>query len=191
MIPVWRCRLKKCETFLGHLNLVEPSIQFTLEQESDGKLPFPDIPLRPLSDGCVSTSVHRKTTHTGKYSDFDSHHPFAHKLLVVCVLQQKANVLPATREAFEEEKAHLANALLENSYLSLVVHWCWNLSGRTTERIEEQPKAMISLPYVHGISEALKRVLEPIGIRSIMKPNQTLMTKLITLRMSQTSRGQM
>ena len=57
---------KKCETFLGHLNLVEPSIQFTLEQQSDGKLPFLGILLDHYLNGCISTSAHRKTTQTGK-----------------------------------------------------------------------------------------------------------------------------
>ena len=54
-----------------------------------------------------------------------------------------------------------------------------SLSGRTTERVEVQLKALISLPYVHGVSEALKRVLKPIGARTVMKPNQTIMKKLV------------
>ena len=33
---------KTCNTFLDHLNLEEPSIQFTLEKESDGMLHFLD-----------------------------------------------------------------------------------------------------------------------------------------------------
>ena len=33
----------KSEAFLGHLKTVELTIQFTLEQELDGKLPFLDV----------------------------------------------------------------------------------------------------------------------------------------------------
>ena len=90
---------KTCKTFLDLLNLMDPSTQFTSEQESDGKLPFLEILLEHHLDRCISTSVHRKTTHTNKYLDFDSHHPFAYKLAVVCTLQHRANVLSSTREA--------------------------------------------------------------------------------------------
>ena len=41
----------KCEAFLGHLNLVEPTIQLTLEQEWDGKLPFLDVYTSGASPG--------------------------------------------------------------------------------------------------------------------------------------------
>ena len=59
----------KCEAFLGHLNLVEPTIQFTLEQELDEKLPFLDVLLEHHPDGTISTSVFRKSTHTNRYTN--------------------------------------------------------------------------------------------------------------------------
>ena len=37
----------------------------------------------------------------------------------------------------------------------------------------------ISLPYVHGVSDALKRVLEPFRIRTVMKPYRTLKQRLV------------
>ena len=165
----------KCEAFLGHLYLVELTIQFTLEQELDGKLPFWDILLDHRQDGCISTLVYKKETHMDKYFSFDSHHPLAHTLAVVHMLQHRANVLSSTREALKEEEAHLTNTLLENGYPRWMVHRFSNSPGKATERVEEQPKATISLLYVYGISEALKRVLKPFRVRTVMKPNQILM----------------
>ena len=62
-----------------HLNGVEPSIQFTVEVESEGKLPFLDVLLQRDPDGSISTTVYRKATHMDRYLEFASHHPLAHK----------------------------------------------------------------------------------------------------------------
>ena len=40
--------------------------------------------------------------------------------------------------------------------------------------VDEQLRATMFLPYVHGVSDALKRVSEPFHIRTFMKPYQTL-----------------
>ena len=59
-----------------------PCIQFTME-ESDRQLPFLDILLSQEENGSISTSVHRKATHTDQYLCFLSHHPASHKRAVV------------------------------------------------------------------------------------------------------------
>ena len=50
--------------FHSHLNSIDNNIQFTVEKESDGQLPFLDILLTREEDGSVSTSVYCKSTHT-------------------------------------------------------------------------------------------------------------------------------
>ena len=62
------------DSFHHHLNSIEPNIQFTVEKEVDGRLPFLDIMLSRDDTGSVSTAVYRKTTHTDQYLSFDSHH---------------------------------------------------------------------------------------------------------------------
>ena len=51
------------DKLLNHLNSVRSSIQFTVEVEKDGSLPFVDI------------TVYRKATHTDRYLHFNSHLP--------------------------------------------------------------------------------------------------------------------
>ena len=49
--------VSKLQEFLNHLNGVEPSIQFTVETESEGKLPFLDVLLQCDLDGSILTMV--------------------------------------------------------------------------------------------------------------------------------------
>ena len=79
-------RTDSVENFHCHLNSIEPSIQFTVEAESEGQLAFLDVLISRNPDGSMDTTVYRKPTHTNKYLDFSSHHPLAHKIAVVRTL---------------------------------------------------------------------------------------------------------
>ena len=58
--------------FLDHLNGVESSMQFTVEFESDGKLPLLNVLLRRDPDGFIATTVYRKATNMDRYLNFMS-----------------------------------------------------------------------------------------------------------------------
>ena len=55
------------DPFHEHLNSIDPHIQFTVERESGGQLPFLDMLLTREEDGTISTEVYRKPTHTDQY----------------------------------------------------------------------------------------------------------------------------
>ena len=48
------------DQFHQHINSIEPHIQFTVEIETNGQLPFLDLLLSREEDGSISTSVYRK-----------------------------------------------------------------------------------------------------------------------------------
>ena len=100
---------------LQHLNSIEPSIQFTVERETDGKLPFLDTYVQRTTDGKLETVVYHKPTHTDKYLSFNSHHPRSHKSSVVTTLFQRAENLTSNNDAFGFESA-LAEHVCETSH---------------------------------------------------------------------------
>ena len=69
--------------FLDHLNGIEPSIKFTVEEKRDGQLTFLDVLLCREDDSTISTSVYCNHTHSNQYLSFRSNHPMAHKVVVV------------------------------------------------------------------------------------------------------------
>ena len=107
--------------FLDHLNNVEPSIQFTVEVESNGKLPFLDVLLEHEEDGSISTTVYRKPTHTDRYLGFTSHHPLAHKIAVVKMLHGRAEAISSSVVHKDSEVMHIRWSLGTNRYPRWVV----------------------------------------------------------------------
>ena len=71
--------------FLSYLNRQYPNISFSSELEKDGRRPFLDIEIT-RSNGRFSTSVYRKPTFTGLFTNFHSFVPLAYKRSLVCCL---------------------------------------------------------------------------------------------------------
>lgn len=168
-------------SFHRHLNSINPHIQFTVEEESDQSLPFLDVLLTHHSDGTISTSVFRKPTHTDKYLDFSSHHPLAHKVSVIRTLYNRAKVLSSTSLQRTDEETRVISALGQNGYPKrlihrTVTHTCLPHTQLSPQPEQPQPKpvATITVPYIQGLSEAIKRVLSNLNIRVCFRPHQTL-----------------
>ena len=164
----------RVQEFLEHLNSVEPSIRFTVEVESDGQLPFLDVLLRHDPDGSILTSVYRKPTHTDRYLDFSSHHPLAHKIAVVRTLHTRAESINSSVLGKDEETKHLRQALTSNGYPKAVIHrHSMQSNSRTVDR-GDALGPVVTLPYVWGVSEAVRRILTPLGVKVSFRPHTTL-----------------
>ena len=69
-------------SFLSNVNALSDSINFTVEWEEDGKIPFLDTLTHRLSSG-FSFAVYRKPTHSGTYLHYFSRHSDQVKLSVL------------------------------------------------------------------------------------------------------------
>ena len=72
---------EQVEPFLRYLNSRHKNIKFTFEVEQNGVLPFLDIRVRRAQS--FHTSVYRKPTFTGLYTNFSSFIPYKYKVNLV------------------------------------------------------------------------------------------------------------
>ena len=87
---IWPHGKTSLTTFLEHLNGLHNNIQFTMEIEENGRLPFLDIDLYKKGDGSLGHKVYRKPTHTDLYLHQLTHQHPANKHSVLSSLIQRA-----------------------------------------------------------------------------------------------------
>ena len=104
------------QDFLQHINSVDPTMQFTVETNKDGAMPFLDTIVKPESDGTLLITVYRKPTHTDQYLQWDSHHHLSAKLSAIYTLTHRAQTVCSNPELLLKEKAHLRKALTQCKY---------------------------------------------------------------------------
>ena len=113
---VWPHGLETIEQFLQYLNSASPSIQFTVELEREGRLPFLDVEVVRSETGILMTSVFRKPTCSNVYLKFDSHHATCIKSGTIRGLAHRASVICNSDEARETELTRIRQVFRENGY---------------------------------------------------------------------------
>ena len=94
------------EDFLSTLNSCHPSINFTMELASEGKLPF--ISMEGLKRGCrLETGVYRKPTNTGLLIHHQSHVDERYKKSLLKTMLNRAFHLSSTPGSFKSKCDHL------------------------------------------------------------------------------------
>ena len=167
------------QDFFDLLNQKGQFLQFTLEEEQNGSLPFLDI-LIQRREGKLSTSVFRKKVCTNRLLDYESYHPSVHKKSVVRTLYNRAKKLCSSEENFREEKDVLKSIFKKNNYPPRkFVEWT---SERQIEPESQPSEKFISAPYIKGVSEVASRVLKKGKIRLAHKPMNTLRRQLVNIK---------
>ena len=173
--------------FFEHINQVNEHIKFTQEPIKDGKLAFLDCSVSVRSDGSLATSVYRKDTHTDQYLLFDSHHPLVHKLGVIRTLFHRADIISSNETIKQEEHNHLKSALGRCGYhdwtfhKALTPHKTTSINPSLNDQDKNKPikRNNITIPYVAGLSEKLRRIFSQHQIPVSFKPTNTLRQKLV------------
>jgi hypothetical protein len=112
---MWPHRQEKLTEFLNHLNGLHNNIQFTMEKEEDGHLPFLDTDIYRKLDDSLGHRVYRKPTHTNLYLHHNSQHHPSHKLSVLTSLIHRATAI-CDQDSLNQELEFLTTVFKNNRY---------------------------------------------------------------------------
>lgn len=162
----------------NHLNSIHSAIQFTVECERDGSIPFLDVRVSRTSRS-LTFSVHRKPTHTGRYLHFNSAHPTIHKASVVSTLFTRAAVICSSEYERKQEENQIISDLQKNGYPKKFIRSVVRRAERrkatnSTRPSTSGPLKRVPVPYIAGASEALARVFRKHGVQIVHKPSKTI-----------------
>ena len=143
--------------FSEFMNSRHPNINFTHEVEKDGVLAFLDINIF-REGGKFVTSIHRKATFSGVYSNFCSFIPKEYKFGLIMTLLHRCFSLVSNYELFHKEIEKLKEIIRNNAYPPKFIDKCifvfLNKIHREKRLITTVPKKEVNiiLPFLGSLS---------------------------------------
>ena len=176
---IWSHGREELNKFLEHLNRVHPKIQFTMETEENGKLPFLDV-LVIKRDNRLGHKVYRKKTHTDRYLHSDSNHHPKQKRGVINTLINRALQI-CEPQFISEELKHLNTVLQANGYSKKDIDRATRSQRKLkTPKDKDIPLGTVYLPYIKGVTERIGKVLRKYKIQTVYRPTRKLQQYLGT-----------
>ena len=168
------CFLNKTtvEKTLKHLNSINPSIHFTVEQETDNQLPFLDVLLMRY-DNKTRTTVYRNKTHTDRYLSFKTHQSAQAKRSTVMASLKRARNVTSDRHLLKKEVKHIQGVMLNNDY-SIGFPKRYRIlkpkerSG-SEDKDEQKLHSTAKIPYIEGLSQEIRRILRGFRTRTVFR----------------------
>jgi hypothetical protein len=165
---IWPHGPGRLSEFLDHLNSIHESIQFTMETERDGHLPFLDIDIYRKPDGSLGHKVYHKPTHTNLYLNSNSHHHPSNKQAVLSTLVHRARSL-CDQESLHSELEFLRTTFRQNGYSDQQIRRALNKPARVAST-PDKPDSIAFLPYVGTTFNLISRLLSRHNIKSVGLP---------------------
>nr|VZI16658.1 unnamed protein product [Spirometra erinaceieuropaei] len=160
-------------TFKEQLNAVFPDIQFTMEEEEENnQLAFLDVLVCRKDCGGLKTKVFRKATNTTQILNFNSNHPISHKRSCVRALYRRVETHCSEMEDKVAELQYPRRVMRANGYPRNFVNQCIRKGHQRPN--PTSPKFWRALPYVKNASEAVSRLLTPLGVGVAHRPEATI-----------------
>jgi len=153
--------------FHKYLNSRHVNMDFTYECEIDNKLAFLDVLVSRVSNQLV-TSLYRKPTFSGLYTNFNSYISEKYKTGLIYCLLFRVFSLTVDWAKFHEEVKYLSVIFRKNQYPQHFFDRCIKIFLNrkmipdTVEKVEKE-KLIISLPFLGRYSNDLKKRLSALA----------------------------
>lgn len=152
---------------LSIFNSADINIQFTIEIEKNGCLPFLDmVVIRNIQNGTITTRWHKKSIASGRMIHYHSVHPYAQKIGTAIGFIDRVFKLSSTHY-HQEEKREIIEMLKTNGYPKrltniLISKYCQKSKHSTLNNNNNNTSNVyFSIPYIEGVSEKIARLLRP------------------------------
>ena len=148
-----------------YLSSRHPNIKFTYELENNNTLPFLDVNVF-RDAGRFSSTVHRKSTFSGVYSNFGSFMPVMYKRGLVSTLLYRAYIISSSFQSLHKEIENLKKIFSKNGYPTKFVDKCiltfFNKLYEKREPVSTVPKKEVTivLPFLGTTSWKIKKDLK-------------------------------
>ena len=171
------------QAVLNHLNSQHRKIQFTMEEEENGSLPFMDVRFTRNNSGRLEREVYQKPTHTNRYIQYTSHHPKSVKSGVVECLARRAITVSSNEQALRKENRHIREVMRQNGYPGKVVENAINKQAKQSRKNSQIPSvaevieemAPAKIPFIDGLSQEVRRIAREAGVRcGFFTPSTTI-----------------
>ncbi|XP_062703509.1 uncharacterized protein LOC134290468 [Aedes albopictus] len=174
---------------LAMLNSQHSTINFTVEKEVDGKLPFLDLLISRNDDDMLKFGIYRKPTSTDRYITADSNHYGTQKKAAFHSMAHRLHNVPMDNIEFNEEKSRIFKAAEINGYDKGFVDKILQKHKRkkrrqniTTLQPATEEVKRISLPFYPKVTNPIKNTLRRQGLHVVHKSDNTLRDLLCNLK---------
>nr|VZI14967.1 unnamed protein product [Spirometra erinaceieuropaei] len=143
-----------------------------MEEEENNQMAFLDVLVCRKDCGELKTKVFRKATNTMQVLNFNSNHPISHKRSCVRTLYRRVETHCSEPEDKVAELQYLRRVFKANGYPRNFVDRCIRKRDERPNRTDT--KSWRALPYVKNVSEAVGRLLAPLGVGVAPTPEATI-----------------
>lgn len=148
------------------------SIDFTVEEEIDEKLPFLDV-LIAREAGELKFSIYRKPTATKLYIPEDSHHSKSHKMAAFNSMFHRLFSIPMNQQDFENERSLIMDTAKVNGYNRKTMEKLFEKHQKkkdiqnltSLEPINDREFKYISMPFHPPLTHKLDNELKKFGYK--------------------------
>ena len=164
---------------LNEFNSIDPHLQFTIEYEKDGTLPFLDTLVIRGRDNVIRFDWYNKLIASGRFLNFHSAHPFGQKLNIMRCM--KTRVTKICHPSLLNANLHkLVDIFVNNGYpmasarsviFSTPVAPVPDQTLRTGTNVDlsDQKPKYVRIPNIPAVTKQLKTIFKKNGLHTGLK----------------------